>query len=166
MGANHADVADVVLGARVLTTGDVDVDGGVESDALLKLFGELNGVFFCSGGRELATGGSGASDETARNVSRFVAKASSENGFFGSFEFVVGDVGDEKVLPDGETDIAGAVFVSDVTELVYLIDGSATDWNDDAEVVISVGLFVRSIVAVFDFRNRNFASFELSLIHI
>jgi len=66
-------------------------------------------------------------------------------------------VWDEEVLPSGEADVSGSEFLGNVGDDVGSFTGHAADGDDDAEVVVSIGLFVGSDVAVFDFGARFFA---------
>ena len=59
---------------------------------------------------------------------------------------------DDEVLPSGEADVSGAEFAGEVCDGVGSFAGEAADRDDDADVVVSVSLFIGAYMAVFDFR--------------
>ena len=64
-GAHEADVADVVLGAGMVTAGEMNVNGLVELDFGFEILREENGLSFGVGGGEFASGIAGAGNEAA-----------------------------------------------------------------------------------------------------
>ena len=64
-GAHHADVTDVVLGTRVMTAREMNVDRLVEFDLGLEVLGKNHRLSFGIGGSELTAGVAGAGDETS-----------------------------------------------------------------------------------------------------
>lgn len=64
-GPHEADVADVVLGAGMVTTGEVNIDGLIEFDFGLEVLAKDDGLAFGIGSGEFATGVAGAGDEPA-----------------------------------------------------------------------------------------------------
>ena len=64
-GAHEADVANVMLGAGVVATGEVNVDGLVEIDFGFEILPEDDGLSFGVGGSEFAAGVPGAGDESS-----------------------------------------------------------------------------------------------------
>ena len=68
-----------------------------------------------------------------------------------AFDFIVGNVGDDEVLPGSEAEVAVAELVGDVGDLHHGVDEHASDGNDDTEVVVAIALAVGADVAVFDF---------------
>src|SRR5262249_52438756 len=63
----QADVADVMLRAGVMASGEMDVDGAVEGDAAFAPARDLLGVPLGVGGGELATDIAGAGNEPGAN---------------------------------------------------------------------------------------------------
>ena len=59
-------------------------------------------------------------------------------------------MGNEKVLPGGEADVARTKLFSDVSNMASGRGGHPTDGNDNADVVMSIGLFVGPDMAVLD----------------
>ena len=60
-------------------------------------------------------------------------------------------MGDEKVLPGGEADVARTKLFSDVSNMASGRGGHPADGNDNTNVVTSICLFVCPDMAVLDF---------------
>ena len=69
----------------------------------------------------------------------------------------IGNIGDEKVLPGGEADVARTKLFSYVSNMASGRGGHPTDGNDNTDVVMSIGLFVGPDMAVLDLWDRLFA---------
>src|SRR5262245_40596191 len=63
LAGEQSDVADIVLGAGVVASGEMDVHGPIERDAALAPACDLLGVALGVRGRELAADIAGAGDE-------------------------------------------------------------------------------------------------------
>ena len=91
-----------------------------------EVVGELQRVALGVGGGELAAGVAGAGDQAAaerrRRASRGRAPRSPPCA---SASAIVGDVGDQQVLPDGQPDRAAAESVGDVGEAAHLLARSS-----------------------------------------
>lgn len=131
----EAEVADVVLGAGVGATGDVEIDRMVEGDVRIDGAGEGDGVGFGVGRGEAAAPISGAGDGSAEDGSGGDIEAGGLEGGLGGGEIFSGDVGQEKVLPDSKAEVTGAELVGDGSEGAHLGGGQVADGDDDADVV-------------------------------
>ena len=75
LAGQQADVADIVLGARMMAAGEMDVDRQVDRDARLEIVGEPQRMALGVGGGELAAGIAGAGDQAAADRARLDAEA-------------------------------------------------------------------------------------------
>ena len=132
-GGEEADVADVMLGAGVGATGEMDVDGLIESEFFLEVIGEFAGVFLGVGGGEFAVGVTGTGDEPAAEVVLTPIEAGFEDGFFDGLNVGVWDVWDEEILPGSEAKFAGGVVVGEVAEAEELLGRDFADRNGNAK---------------------------------
>lgn len=123
-GAEETDISDVMLGAGVRATSEVDVDWLVERDFFLQVISEFAGVFLGVGGGEFAVAVASAGDESAANVVLAPIQAGFEDGFLYGFQEGVGDIRNDDVLPGSEAEIAGGVVVGEVAKAEQLF------WRD------------------------------------
>jgi hypothetical protein len=114
----------------------VEIDGLVEhGKAVVEEPGEGDGM--CLGVRcgEAAALVAGACNGTAEDGTSSVVEICRGQNLLDGFQVLCRDVGNEKVLPDGEANLAGAEAVCDVGDGVHLRNGQAADQNGDSDVV-------------------------------
>ena len=87
------------------------------------------------GGGELAAGIAGAGDEAAADRARLDADAERGQRGDADADILVGDVGDQQVLPDREPQRAAAEALGDLGQAAHLLGGDAADRQHDAEIV-------------------------------
>ena len=76
-----------------------------------------------------------ACDRTTEHSACFVVEARAGECLLGVCQMASVDVGDEKVLPDGEADFTGAETVCNLGYGAHLVNWQATDWDREADVV-------------------------------
>ncbi len=114
--SQQPDVADVMLRATVMTTGDVNVERQVEVKPLLQRLRDLHGVSFCVGAGKLAAGTSRARDQSRREAAGLVAEPDRDELVLDRFYVAVIDVRKNQILPNREADFAVAVVLGNVGE--------------------------------------------------
>ena len=108
LAGEQADIADVMLRAGMMAAGEMDIDRPVEIDARLAPLRDLLGVPLGIGGRELAADIAGAGDQPGADRGRLGGQTERVDGGLRQRDLVVGDAGDQQVLPDRQPDIAVA----------------------------------------------------------
>src|SRR5215469_9656496 len=142
LAGEQADVADVMLGAGVVASGEMDVDRIVERDAAFAPARDLLGVPLGVGGGELATDIAGAGHESCANRVRTGGEAERFDARLRRLHALRAHARDDQVLPDREPNVAVAEVACDLREPSYLFGGHLADREDDADP-ISVGLLLR-----------------------
>src|SRR6516165_4692106 len=137
----QSDVADVMLRAGVMASGEMDVDRAVERDAAFAPARDLLGMPLGVGGGELATDIAGAGDEPRANRVRAGGQAERFDPRLRRLHIFRMYARDDQVLPDGEPNIAVAEVTRDLREPTHLFRGHLADWQDDADP-IAVGLLL------------------------
>ena len=114
LGAEQADVADVMLGAGMVAAGQVDVDRLVERRAAPRggRRSPARGALVSDAG-ELAAGVAGAGDQAGADAGRVPVSPRASMRRFAVLDVGLGDVGDQQVLPDGQADRAAAESLGD-----------------------------------------------------
>ena len=138
----------------------MDVDGLVELHAGFEILAEGDGVALGVGGGVFATAAAGAGDDAAGDGGGPVVESGGDDRGGGGVQHVVRDAGDDEVLPNGEADLAAAVAVGDVGDVIHLLAGHAADRSEHAEVVFAVVLRMDAEVAVLGFRQGRLAEFQ------
>jgi len=141
--AHEADVANVVLRAGVVATGDVEVDGLVEDgEACVEMAGEIDGVGFSVRGGEAAALVACAGNGSGEDCAGVVIEACVLDSLRCDFEVLGRNVGDDEVLPDGEAEFTGAEVLGYVGERTHLRCGEMAYGDGNADVV-EAGLRLR-----------------------
>jgi hypothetical protein len=83
----------------------VDVDRGVEFEALAEVFAECDGVALGFGSGVFAAVAAGASDDAAGDRGRAVIETRGDDSRCRRVEVLGGNPRDDQVLPDGEADL-------------------------------------------------------------
>src|SRR5712672_4781407 len=130
---DQPDVADIVLGAGVMASGEMDVHRTVEREARLAPIRDFLGVALGVGGREAAADIAGAGDEAGADRARLGGEAERRDGGLGERELVGRHARDQQVLPHGEPDIAVAEIGRDLGEPAHLLAGEPADRKYDAD---------------------------------
>jgi hypothetical protein len=99
IGPQQADVANVMLGARVTAAGEVDVDRLVELEPLFDVVGDLERVALGVGGGVFAAGIAGAGDQSGPRTAGPPVETDRLDTRLGFCQPVVRNVGDQQVLP-------------------------------------------------------------------
>ena len=139
--ADHADVADVMLRAGMVATGEMDVDRGVDRDPRVAPVGDSGGVVLGVGKAELAAGAAGAGDQPGAEFRGFYRKADRLDGGRGQCHLVVGHARDQQILPDRQADFAIAQILRDFCQAAHLFAGHLAQRQCNADPVQS-GLFL------------------------
>ncbi len=133
LGADEADVADVMLRAGIRAAGEMDVERAVELHAGFAPVRDLLGMALGVGQSEPAAGTAGAGDEAGADRCRFGREPDRFDGRLRRGDAVFGNARDQKVLPDREPDIAVAEFFGDLADAAHLLGGNLAHRKDDAE---------------------------------
>ena len=139
---DHADVADVVLSAGVMTAGQVDIDRRLEGHAFVAPRRDLVGTFLGMGRRKAATGLAGASNQARTERRRCGRKSQYLDGCRDSPNIRVGDTGDQQILPDRETNIAVAEIGGQLRQPADLLRPQVAELQRNADPV-QTGLLLR-----------------------
>src|SRR5206468_11520156 len=83
----------------------------------------------------LAAAIAGAGDEAGAHHARFPIETGPLDPALSVVDFVVGNSGDEQVLPDGEPDVAVADIPGDRGEIAHLTGHHLADWQNDTDPV-------------------------------
>src|SRR5262249_16530830 len=142
LAGEQADVADVMLGAGMMASGEMDVDGAIERDAAFAPARDLLGVPLGVGGSELATDVAGAGHESRANRVRTGGEAERFDARLRRLHAFRVYAGDDQVLPDREPNVAVAEVAGDLREPSHLFGGQLAAREDDAGP-IAVGLLLR-----------------------
>ena len=103
----------VMLRAGMMAAGEMDVDRRVERDARLAPARDVLGVALGVGGCELAAGVAGAGDQAGADRVRLGGEPERLDRGLGACSLLVGDAGDQQVLPDRQPDLAVAEIARD-----------------------------------------------------
>src|SRR5580704_1477033 len=133
LGANEADVADVMLRAGIRAAGEMDVERAVELHAGFAPVRDLLGMALGVGQSEPAAGTAGAGDEAGADRRRLGRQPDRFDSGFSVCHALLGNARDHKVLPDREPDIAVAEFFGDLADAAHLLGGNLAHRKDDAE---------------------------------
>ncbi len=137
--AHQSEVADVVLGAGVIATGDVEIDWPIEKrEVRVEMMSEGDGVGLGIRGSEATALIAGTCDCAAKDGTCFVVETSGVEGCLCCFELLCRDIRNEKVLPDGEADFSAAESIGNVRDGTHLFYWKAPDRNDHADVMEAV----------------------------
>jgi hypothetical protein len=152
------DVAHIVLGARIRTTGQMNVNRLIEMQFLFQVARQKNSMAFCVCGRPLASGIPGARDESAGDCARRMVKTHLDQILFHGLDEMVRHIGNDEILPDGQANLPGAVILCDVGDAAHLLRCHPADGNDRADIVKArLNLSERSDVSVVDRRRARLA---------
>ena len=136
LGGQQADVADIVLGARIGAARHVDIERLIERHPVGKIIGNRQGVALRVGGGILATGTAGASDQAGADVGgrpmepRLFDRPLHVDNLGG------GNVADQQILPDSPADGAAAKALGNVGQGPHLSDLHPSDRQHDADVTL------------------------------
>src|SRR5579862_3892797 len=133
LGADEADVADVMLRAGIRAAGEMDVERAVELNPGFAPVRDLLGMALGVGQSEPAAGTAGAGDEAGADRRRLGREPDRFDGGLGGRNLLLGNARDQKVLPDREPDIAVAEFFGDLADAAHLLGGNLAHRKDDAE---------------------------------
>ena len=81
LGADKADVADIMLGAGMVAAGKVDVDWQVNAHPRIHMISNAQGIALGVGGRKFAAGGTRAGYEASAEIRHACGKPRLMNGF-------------------------------------------------------------------------------------
>src|SRR5206468_3557567 len=116
----QADVADVMLRARVGAAGEMDVDGLIQLHGPVQVRAERDSLAFGVSRGPFATGVARAGDEAAENVRGFMVEADAHELALHGFDEAVRNVGQQKILPRRQADTGRAVILCEVREPPHL----------------------------------------------
>ena len=157
----QADVAHVVLGARIRATGQMNVNRLIELQFLFQMARQENSMAFGVGGCPLASGVSGASDESAGDCGRRVMETHLDQILFHRLDEMVRHIGDDEILPDGQANLPGAVILRHVGDAAHLLRGHPAHRNNRTDIIKArLNLFKHSNVAVLNRRLPRLALVE------
>ena len=121
LGADQTDVADVVLSARVVTAGQVNIDGLIQLDFGLQKFRQLHRVALGITGRILATRVAGTSDQPAGDRGRAVMETDLQDLGLNRLNIGILNVRNNQILPSRETNITAAVGFGKLRNGLHLL---------------------------------------------
>src|ERR1700730_18421562 len=135
LGGDQADIADVMLRAGMVATGDMNVERRVDVDPRFAPVADRGGVALGVGCRELAAGIAGAGDQSGADVRRRYRTPNRFDGRNGERDILVAHTRDQNVLPDRETEFAMAEIPGDLGETPHLLAGHLAEGQRDADPV-------------------------------
>lgn len=114
-----------------MAAGKMNIDWRIDRRFSLAIGGDFFGMPFGVGGGETAAEIPRAGDETGANRRRLRRKAERRDHRHGFADMLIGDAGDQHILPNGETQAAVAELARDLGETARLLGvkrptGSAT----------------------------------------
>ena len=133
--AEQADIPDVMLRTGMMAAGEVNVDGGVEREAGVEIIGDFQTVFFGVGVGEFAAGAARAGHQRAAHAAGRPVQTDCFQLFLDRLNVGCGNIADEQVLPDGETDRTAAVPVGNIGQLPQLLAGHPPDRQHHPDVI-------------------------------
>ena len=134
-GAYQADIADVVLRAGMMATGEMDIQRGIDGHPRLAPVGDGGGMAFGIGGRELAAGIAGAGDQPGAYLRGLDVKAHRFDRCNGKSGILVSHAWNQQVLPDRQPNIAVAEILRDLCQSPHLLARHLAERQCDADPV-------------------------------
>src|SRR3954471_2836132 len=113
LGADQADVADVVLGAGMMAAGQVDVDRHVEIEPRLDVRGDHQRMTLGVARSELAAAIAGAGDKTGADARGLGREPERRDARLDLRDARVRHAREEEILPDRQADVAVAALARD-----------------------------------------------------
>src|SRR5262249_35346687 len=130
LAGQQSDLADKMLGARMVTPGQVDIDRRVQRYARFAPASDVFRVAFGVGSRKLAPRIARTGDQSGPDRIRLDRKPERFDPGLCLLQFLRRHAGNEKVLPNREPDVAVAQFASDISEPANLPSRQIPDWNN------------------------------------
>src|SRR5262249_21665989 len=122
LAGEQSDLRHKMLRAGMVAAGQMNIDRRVERNARLAPDSDVVGMKFGVRGREFAAGVTGASDEAGAKRIRLDRKAQRFDPLLRLSKLFGRNAGDEKILPDGQPQIAVAEVACDRGEPVHLLN--------------------------------------------
>src|SRR5262249_55609721 len=137
LGGLESDVTDVMLGTGVVAAREVDVDWGIERDAFLKIRGKGHGVPLGIGGRVFAACVSGAGKQATSDARGVPIQPERLDGVFDGLDILFGDIGDQQILPNSETNRSAAEAVGNIRKAVNLLHRHPANGQHNPNVILA-----------------------------
>ena len=124
-----------MLRAGVMATRDVNIEWRLDVDTRLAPVADLGRVKFGVGGGKPAAGVAGAGDQPGADLRGLDREPDLLDGGDRKVDILVAYARDQKVLPDGQANIAVAQVLRDFGEPAHLLAGDLTEWQGHADPV-------------------------------
>src|SRR5216684_2918472 len=121
LGADQADIADVMLRAGMMAAGQMNIERGVDRYPRLAPVADLRGMALGIGRRKLAAGVPRAGDQPGADLRRLDRETHRFDGGNGKADILVAHARYQQVLPDREPDIAVAEIAGDFCQPQHLL---------------------------------------------
>ena len=154
----QSDISDVMLSARVVTTGNVNVQRLIHLNGFFEMAGNDHRVALGIGQSKLAAATAGAGYQSGAGAGCVPVQTHGFDSFFDCVDVGVVDSGDQQILPNRHPDVSLSKFIGNVGNLVKLFTSDAAHWKNQSDVLFA-RLFLRvksdmgeSVFDVFEFQ--------------